>query len=214
MAIPAIAYPRQTPIAELRDGLFYPTRSFANFLELLAKRASVTVALLNSGSVSAAATLDIDLTGYTAYRGVAVVLDGFVPATDGVDLYLRFSSDGGATFDASGYNYAGNRTTDGGTNIAFGSGNAAQIAITGSAGIGNAATEGIHLDLRLLRQTSTALWGRVMFQAYAISLDVPPVGYTAVGGGAREAAQDTDAIRFLFSSGNIARGTWAVYGLP
>lgn len=30
--------------------------------------------------------------------------------------------------------------------------------------------------------------------------------------GTREAVQDTDAIRFLFETGDIASGNWAVYG--
>ena len=32
------------------------------------------------------------------------------------------------------------------------------------------------------------------------------------GAGQRAAAQDTDAIRILFESGNIASGSWALYG--
>ena len=35
-------------------------------------------------------------------------------------------------------------------------------------------------------------------------------GYS--GSASRDAAQDTDAIHILFESGNIASGTWALYG--
>jgi hypothetical protein len=34
-----------------------------------------------------------------------------------------------------------------------------------------------------------------------------------IGTGTRETAQDTDAMRVLFESGNIASGNWALYGL-
>lgn len=50
-----------------------------------------------------------------------------------------------------------------------------------------------------------------MFTTYF--MDAGSAANFATGGGAREAAQDTDAIRSLFSAGNIAEGKYAVYGL-
>ena len=34
-----------------------------------------------------------------------------------------------------------------------------------------------------------------------------------VGAGGRRTSQDTDAVQFLFESGNITSGKWALYGL-
>jgi hypothetical protein len=166
--------------------------------------------LLNSGTVSSAATLDIVLTSYTSYRGLVVLLSNFLPATDGVQFYLRFSTDGGSTYDASGYNYVILRSTDISAIASTGSGSASQIMV--GTETGNQATEGLDARVEILSQTTTTRWGRVMFSAYQITEDATPAGRFVTGGGSREVAQDTDAIRFLFSSGNIASGSWAIYG--
>jgi hypothetical protein len=137
-----------------------------------------------------------------------------LPATDGVDLYVRFSTDGGATYDATGYNYAWSKVSDSGTATGGGSGSANQIVIASSgAGVGNASTEGYCGTVELHKQTSTALWCRITHSGYFIDAQATPAAHAMTGGGAREAAQDTDALRFLFSSGNITSGIWAAYGM-
>ena len=49
-------------------------------------------ALLTSGSVASASSLDIVLTSYTGYRGLIFMLANFLPVTDGVTLMLRVST--------------------------------------------------------------------------------------------------------------------------
>lgn len=177
--------------------------------------------LLASGTVSSAATLDLVLTSYTGFRALKFVLQ-LIPATDGVALYSRFSTNGGSSYDAgaSDYNYAGfwigDATGGGTTSGGIQSGAAAQIQLSSpQAGymIGNGSAEGIHTEVTLMGQTNAALWSRLIYQGYHISNNATPLGTHQSGGGARETAQDTDAIRFLFSSGNIASGNYAVYGL-
>ena len=167
--------------------------------------------LLNSGTVTSAATLDIVLTSYTGYRGLMIHLSGFLPATDAVDLWVRFSTDGGSAFDAGAadYHYAGTRQTNSAT-ANFGSGGAAQIVVIGNAEIGNVSNEGVNATFEMLNQTSTAFWSRIRWQAACATGGGSISHASAVG--LRAAAQDTDAIRFLFSSGNIATGSWALYG--
>lgn len=179
------------------------------------------VHLLATGTVSSAATLDLVLTAYTGYRALKFVLQ-LIPATDGVALYSRFSTNGGSSYDAgaSDYNYAGlwvgDATGGGVTSGGIQSGAAAQIQISSpQAGylIGNGSAEGTHTEVTLMGQANAALWSRLIYQGYHISNNATPLGCHQTGGGARETAQDTDAIRFLFSSGNIASGNYAVYGL-
>lgn len=165
---------------------------------------------LISGTV-AAATLDIVLTGYTAYRGIKIFLSGFLPATDAVDLWARFSTDGGATYLTAGYNFAWSRFNDAAVSTNDGSGSAARIEMVTA--IGNAANEGYNGEVTLLNQTSAAFWTRMHHMGYVMSSAAPTTGAVVLGGGAQETAQDTDAIRFMFSSGNIAAGNYAVYGL-
>jgi hypothetical protein len=79
--------------------------------------------------------------------------------------------------------------------------------------VGNGTTEGFDGVITLLNQMNTSFWGRVTWEAYYINNAVTPLGTFIAGGGSKESAQDTDAVRFLFSSGNIAEGNYAVYGL-
>lgn len=175
--------------------------------------------LLDSGSVSSAATLDIVLTSHTAYKSLVLVLQSFVPASDDVDLYLRFSTDGGSSYDATGYNYAVLGLFDNGTANNLASGSANQILIAaGGAGfsVSNAAAEGgVDAEITLFGRTSTSRWSRAMWRsAFAAANGTPSTNSSyQTGQGTRETAQDTDAIRLLFEGGgNIASGDWALYG--
>lgn len=187
-------------------------------VSVLTREAGAGLTLLTSGTVSAAATLDIVLTSYTAYRGLLFSLGGFRPATDDVDFYMRWSTDGGATYATTLYNYANYGLTAAGTSHVQTSTAAGAIVLGGALtavgaghGVGNLATEGVNSQVTLLNQTSTAFWPRATFASgYVIASAVPSFQTGAVG---RSAAQDVDAVRFLFSSGNITEGVYAVYGI-
>lgn len=163
---------------------------------------------LTSGTV-AAATLDIVLTSYTAYRGIKIFLSGFLPATNGVALWARFSTDGGSNYATSGYNWTLSQCNDSGTPSSGGSGSDAKIVIQTT--IGNSATQGYDGEITILNQTASTFWTKLFHIGFSIDSSANPL--SANGGGAKETAQDTDAIRFLFSSGNISAGNYAVYGL-
>ena len=103
---------------------------------------------------------------------------------------------------------------DAGTQKDMNSGSATSILVAAAiAGIGNGSAEGYCGEITLLNQTSAAFWTRVFFQGYFIDSQATPSGVWMAGGGAKETAQDTDAVQFLFSSGNISAGNYACYGL-
>lgn len=171
------------------------------------------IVLLTSGTLSAVATLSLALTAYTGFRGLKLFVYSLIPVTDGADLWIRLSTDGGSTYDTSGYNYALNTQTDAAASIATtNSGSAAQLVF--ALVVGNGVTEGYDGEITITGQTSTALWSRLRHQGYCINSAATPAGTSSWGGGAREAAQDTDGIRIMFSTGNIASGGYALYGLP
>jgi hypothetical protein len=163
---------------------------------------------LTSGTVSAASVLDIVLTSYTAYRGLLILLAGFIPVTNAVNFFTRFSTDGGSSFDATGYRYAGNGTNESAT-AQFGSAAANQIPLTGATTCDNTSTAATNAVIHLLKQTSTALWSRITWHTAMVGGGVANM---QIGSGFRATAQDTDAIRFLYSSGNISSGDYAVFG--
>lgn len=181
---------------------------------------SSAVTLLASGTVSAAATLDIVMTGYTAYRMIEFVLTKWIPATDDVELWMQFSTDGGLSYDASGYNWMWSGTRDGVATspISQGSGSASQIVVAGrgptaSQGISNVAGDGgADVRITIYAQTTTASGTGASFQSRWMDATATPQSFQATGGGQLETVQDTDAVRFLMESGNITSGNYAVYG--
>ena len=174
------------------------------------------MALLTSGTVSAAATLDIVLRGYTGYRGIRFILN-LVPATDTVALNMRVSTNGGSSYDATGYTWSQNESYGGpGGPLSSARGSTSpgvdtSIGLLGAL-IGNGAAEGGNLIVELLNQTSTAQYPRVTYYGTYTNQSSTGAVRSVAGGGQCNAAQDTDAVRFLFSSGNIASGSYAVYG--
>lgn len=173
--------------------------------------------LLTSGSVSSAAQLDVVLTNFTGYRAILFVLTNFLPANDDVELRMRTSTDGGSSFASGASDYAWQVAINtAGVGGAFqGDGADSFISLVGipsaGNGVGNASAEGINSEILLWKPTNTAQHGRVSFQSTWGNTTTAHIGCT--GSGVRGAAQDTDAVRFLFESGNISSGDYAVYGL-
>lgn len=170
---------------------------------------------LASGTVSAAATLDLVLSAYTAYRGLLFKFSAFVPATDSVSFQARVSSDGGASYNAGATDYRytsfGSFDDSATTTSATRSTGGSTITMTNGT-VGNvASSEGIEGFVWLLNQTATGRHSRLHWDINAILEN--GVAHRCSGVGRRQTSQDTDAIRFLFSSGNIASGNYAVYGL-
>lgn len=178
--------------------------------------------LLAQGTIANSATsLDLVLTAYTGYRDIVIELFGLLPATNNVDLQARLSTDGGATYDsaASSYDWAlfgvhGSAAVTAGSGITP----ATFMQLNGnpSAGIGNGAGAGANVVLEIKDHTNTAVFTKItseMFGSKSAAGTPQPFKYSMYG--ARLANQDTDAIRFLWSSGNFAAsnpGTYRVYG--
>lgn len=144
-------------------------------------------------TISADATIDV--VGIEAGFDYIFALQNVLPATDLVSLSVRTSTDGGSTYDA-GADY----TTDAGATES-------QIVVSPST-IGNAAGEGISVDVLLHNPADTE-------HTYVTSLHTAHRGTTitttGIAGGKRNSAADVDAIRFLFSSGNLASGNLIVW---
>lgn len=174
--------------------------------------------LLNEGTVSSAATLDIVLTSYPTYRRFEIVLTNLVPATDDVQLWCMFSTDGGSSYDSSAGNYKwaalGMRSGNTGT-FAYHSNSDTKIKLagwsTGGEAISNVSAEGgVNSVLWLLDPQNTGVYSRIEGQSSIYDKNANIQVWNSSG--TRVTAQDTDAVRFLFESGNIASGSWTLYG--
>lgn len=168
--------------------------------------------LVAAANVTNAATIDvasgIDNT-YDEYQ-IHFVL---VPATDNVTLYLRVSTDGGATWVATGtpYGYWGTRAREGAGSIQdnwWASTGANQIAI--GVNHGNNTTEQVQgiIFTRTLRTNR-----QKMFRALVDSINDDGGVAMNMTAGRYNSATAVNGIRLLFSSGNIASGWMRIYGV-
>lgn len=165
---------------------------------------------LASGTLgSAQATLDFVLTSYLAARYDAFLWQmSMYPVNTSNQFVLRFSTNAGGAYD-SGANYSWSLS-----NVAA---NVSQTSIqmhgSGETLSNSATGGGINAQVLLLNPANTARTGRVIWNsAY---FDVISGEYrAAAGGGTWQTAQDIDAVRFLFGSGNINTSSrYALYGL-
>lgn len=164
---------------------------------------------LASGSItSAVATLDIVMTAYTAYKNKLLVLSSFAPVTDAVRLLGRVSTDGGSTYDAGAgnYRYAKKQHT---STPASGDTGGTDTAIEIMENVGNA-SEVCNAKITMYDTPNTSFLPT--FSCEAVSTGSAPNTILQMTAVQRLVAQDTDAFRVLFSSGNIASGTWELYG--
>lgn len=165
---------------------------------------------LGSGSLSAAATLDI--TGLsTDYVKYIIEINDWLPVTDNVDLWLRLDQNGGASFDAGASDYAWALVQwNESTSVAGqGDGDDSEIVLLG--GCGNVATEEISGTIEIHAPANASTLTQITAR-FARQTNSPGFASTMSGGQFQTAAA-TDAVRLMFSSGNIAQGNYALYGV-
>ena len=184
------------------------------------RTAQAITALANRGlEVIASSDLSndatVEFTGFdsSAYDGYLFLLQNVIPATDGQALYLRTSTDGGSTYDSGASAYAYSRvqvTMDSvPAQTESGSSGASQMVISGTVGSGTN-EDGLSGTVWM---PGPHLAKRTMAQWHFASIDEDNVRETVTGGGVRLSSADVDAVRFLFSSGNLESGTITFYGM-
>jgi len=169
--------------------------------------------LLATKTASASATLDFTEFNNAVYRRYEFELANVKPATDNVDFYLRTSTDAGSSYDAGASDYAwGSAGTSAASATTGASAGDTAMLMTTVVKIGNAAAEyGVSGLLNVTGAPSASVFTEMRGQWTYWNTSGAMVHLS--GGGARLSAEDTDAIRFLFSSGNITSGTIRMYGV-
>ena len=165
--------------------------------------------LIDTATASNSATLEFALDN-TKYSGYYVLFDSVIPSTDNVQLLMRFSSDGGSTFDSGSgdYQYAARSVATNGT--VSDQSSAGDSAINLSANVGNATGEtGVNGTLDLVSSGE----GRPSVRWQISRTSGAGIFIQNWGAGEREATVEVDAIQFLYSTGNIASGKVYLYGL-
>lgn len=170
------------------------------------------VELISVQTASASSSIDFVLTDYlSTYRAFRFELTGVNPATDAVHLYVRTSTNAGSSYDAgaSDYSWVYWGRTDAAAD--FNTSDAADNEIEIANSIGNGAAEDLDGEVTLFNPVGTTFHKKVEFNATYVAAS----GALSItkGSGRRAATADVDAIRFVMSSGNIAAGTFALYGI-
>lgn len=166
--------------------------------------------LLSTATASSSTSIDFAFTSWTNsdYFAYIVIFEHVTPATDAVSLIFRTSSDGGSTFD-SGTNYiwALQYAFNGGDGSQTGAGD---TSISLALDLGNATNEN-SAGIVMIYNPSLTDRLRITWQTQGINAAGAFINRSGCGG--HSVAEDIDAIRFAFSSGNIASGRFKLYGI-
>jgi hypothetical protein len=172
--------------------------------------AAAGLVFISSATISSDAT--INFTGIdSTYDTYLFDLSAVRCATDSVYLQMLFSTDGGSSYLTSSYAYGLFRMNEGGYGQDYSSSDSSIHLTADDVLVGNATAEHLNGWIRLHDPSSSG-------RKTTINAEMNTLGTSAEVtwsncGGMHDTAQDTDAVRFKFSSGNLASGTIRMYGV-
>jgi len=173
--------------------------------------AAGAMTFINTTDISSAATYNFTAVDASSYDGYGFFLQNIVPVTDDVKFNGRTSTDGGSSYDTSGYSWVAENWGAYTTSKSDG-----EIEFLGSTAatsyrVGSAADEpgvsgwiwliGPHLTGYTMINSSLSGWSA---DDYTVCFDCAA---------SRTSAANVDAFQLYFSSGNIESGTINSYGL-
>lgn len=183
---------------------------------------SITINSTAGGAISkisdatASSSATIDFTGLNSnYFLYILQFYSVAPATDGVEMWIRTSTDNGSTWDsgASDYAWANNLVDSAGASSSGGDAADSEILAMGRTGvetIGNAANEFTSGTIYIFNPADTIYTTFLTMGTFAETLGNYLICRTV---GQRLSAADVDGVRILMSSGNISSGTFTLYGV-
>ena len=172
-------------------------------------RGSSGAAMVLLGTATASSSATINFTSIPAtYDHYILKLTGVLPATNAQPLLMQFSTNNGSTYiSTASYFWTNNILQNSGSQALNHAAADTSIQISGS--VSNAAF-GVYGDIILMLNQSSA--GAVLNLAFSNSADL---GRPATCNGGAEASSITtvNAFQVYFTSGNIASGKFALYGV-
>jgi hypothetical protein len=170
------------------------------------------ITFIQTNTSSSSAISEFNALFNSSYNFYYFIFENILPATDAVDFYCQFGTGATPTYTTSGYKYSSTGFSHTGGNTPTGSASAAQIILNGTSNhIDNGAGAGITGQM-LIGPANTG----------ANSLSGISDFYSLDSGGSSQVRQCSaftqpsatfTAIKFYFSSGNIASGKIYMYGL-
>ena len=159
---------------------------------------------------TASASATIELTLASGFSNYIIYVDGLVPATDNIGLFLRLSNDGGSTFRSGASDYAWSEFV-GTSNLTDSADSEIEIVATGhGTKIGNVSGENYGGYIKLFGARNSSVFTLVNWTGGYINGTAIGVNR---GNGHVTVAEENDAVRLLMESGNITSGTFTLLGL-
>jgi hypothetical protein len=165
--------------------------------------------LITTTVASSSAT--VDFTGLTsAYKNYVVIVNNCVPATNNAGLGFRTSTNNGSSYDSGASDYFSSGTNFGNSTWNYMSLTDDKAYINAS-GQSNTANQGGQSFTMTIVNPSAS--NRIMWYFTGIENGTSEVGAYTRGGYRVATTGAVNAIRFIFGSGNIASGTFKLYGI-
>jgi hypothetical protein len=167
---------------------------------------------IQTQTASASATLDFALPTTEGFTHFEFILSGIVPSTDTTDFIMRYSTDGGTTYNAGASDYAYGLSLSGNPATAeLMLNNTVAIKIADS--LGTAAGEFVSGRVRLFDPFNASIRKFAEVASQAFSSNVGEIVNLTGGGGFRANNNALTHVRFLALAGNIASGSISMYGI-
>lgn len=182
--------------------------------KLTAATVTYGLVLITATTASAVAAVDFTTGINSTYSEYEVHFINVVPATNNTALWVRTSTDAGATFADTAGDYLWTIARASGTAMAVtnGSTTATSVALTAASVSSTAATGGVSGVIKLFSPSNATANKTLGWSAFLPGTTASNVEAIS-GTGVRLATADIDAIRFMFSSGNITSGEFRLYGV-
>ena len=174
--------------------------------------------LLATFTASNSATIDIVLTKWLQlYDRFEIDFDQVLAATDNAELWLRTSTDGGATYAASASSYQWRfdrvRNNVGDSNSSGGDIRINLISNDVTTGLSNVAGETAEGTVKIYSPAVATAPRKITWELINYPANAGSAFNFVHGVGIRDTNADVDAIRFLLSSGNITSGDFRLFGV-
>ena len=160
---------------------------------------------ISKATASSSSVIDFTSGITSSFQHYVVYITEAACTVDAANFRIRFSNDGGATFETSNYATAGVTINANPTVTSSGS------AMVLNQDQGNDVDENFSLEVHVLNPEDATKFTSV----YSNGIKMNTVGTvgSSSGGGQYQVTETIDAFRFLMSSGDLVKGDFILYGI-
>ena len=157
-------------------------------------------------TAASSATLDFtEMLSFGTFRNYVLVYDAVVPATNGATLQLRYSTNAGVSYVTTGYNTGWIQAPNPGTGYTTGATSTGAAIFQVCSSAAGASSAG-HFFLYNLTTSSPATY-------IGQCVDAVAGNFFSGQGNLGNSTTPINALRVMFSTGNISSGTFTLYGI-